>query len=129
MAFVTHTGNNGLLEAIHYRVPMVGLPIYMNQEDNLARLVEKGIAVGVSKWSDAEEIYQAITKVISNRRSANFLQKQYQPTSWGKKEPESPTGLMFSSFQPCYTGNAVQQATQCSSSSRHCVVCCLAWPG
>ena len=73
MAFVTHTGNNGLLEAIHYRVPMVGLPIYMNQEDNLARLVEKGIAVGVSKWSDAEEIYQAITKVISNRRSAKFL--------------------------------------------------------
>ena len=70
---MTHTGNNGLLEAIHYRVPMVGLPIYMNQEDNLARLVEKGIAVGVSKWSDAEEIYQAITKVISNRRSAKFL--------------------------------------------------------
>ena len=85
VAFVTHTGNNGLLEAIHYRVPMVGLPIYMNQEDNLARLVEKGIAVGVSKWSDAEEIYQAITKVISNRRSANFLQVQYQPTSWGEK--------------------------------------------
>ena len=43
-------------------------------------------------------------------------------------QAESPTGLMFSSFQPCYTGHAVQQATQCSSSSRHCVACCLAWP-
>ena len=71
MAFVTHTGNNGLLEAIHYRVPMVGLPIYMNQEDNLSRLVEKGIAVGVTKWSDADEIYHAITRVISNERSVS----------------------------------------------------------
>jgi hypothetical protein len=32
--FFTHVGNNGLLEAIHYRVPMVGLPIYMNQGNN-----------------------------------------------------------------------------------------------
>ena len=63
MAFVTHTGNNGLLEAIHYRVPMVGLPIYMNQEDNLSRLVEKGIAVGVHKWSDSDEIYQASFRI------------------------------------------------------------------
>ena len=57
------------MEAIHYRVPMVGLPIYLNQEDNLSRLIEKGIAVGVSKWSDSEEIYQAIIKVIYNERS------------------------------------------------------------
>ena len=47
---------------------MVGMPIYLNQEDNLSRLIEKGIAVGVSKWSDSEEIYQAIIKVISNKR-------------------------------------------------------------
>ena len=31
LLFVTHVGNNGLLEAVHYRVPMVGMPIYMNQ--------------------------------------------------------------------------------------------------
>ena len=31
-------------------------------------------------------------------------------------------------FEPYYTGQAVQQATQWSSSSRHCVACCLAWP-
>ena len=66
--FVTHVGNNGLLEAIHYRVPMVGMPIYMNQEDNLDRLVEKGVAVRVSKFSESEEIYEAIMKVISNKR-------------------------------------------------------------
>ena len=31
-------------------------------------------------------------------------------------------------FQPSYTGQAVQQATQWSSSSWHCVACCLTWP-
>ena len=66
--FVTHVGNNGLLEAVHYRVPMVGMPIYMNQEDNLDRLVEKGVAVGVDKFAGADEIHDAIVKVISNRR-------------------------------------------------------------
>ena len=38
------------------------------KEDNLDRLVEKGVAVGVSKFSAAEEIYEAIVKVISNKR-------------------------------------------------------------
>ena len=66
--FLTHVGNNGLLEAIHYRVPMVGMPIYMNQEDNLDRLVEKGVAVRAGKFSESEEIYEAIMKVISNKR-------------------------------------------------------------
>ena len=47
---------------------MVGMPIYMNQEDNLERLVERGVAVGVSKFSESEEIYEAIVKVISNER-------------------------------------------------------------
>jgi glucuronosyltransferase len=36
--FFTHVGNNGLLEAIHYRVPMVGLPIYMNQGKQFIKL-------------------------------------------------------------------------------------------
>ena len=66
--FFTHAGSNGVLEAIHYKVPMVGLPIYMNQEDVLNRLIEKGVAEGVDKKSTAEEIYKAITKVIYNDR-------------------------------------------------------------
>ena len=66
--FFTHAGSNGVLEAIHYRVPMVGLPIYMNQEDILNRLVEKGVAEGVRKKSTAEEIYKMLIKVIYNER-------------------------------------------------------------
>ena len=62
---------------------VITLPVYLNanRKDVLfsaefrlasgqsqAAIVEKGVAVGVSKFSDSEEIYQAITKVISNER-------------------------------------------------------------
>ncbi len=67
--FFTHVGNNGLLEAIYNRVPMVGMPIYFNQEDNLMRLKERGVAEGVNKFtSDANDIYEACMKVLNNRR-------------------------------------------------------------
>lgn len=29
--FVTHCGTNGVNEAIHYGVPMVGMPVFSNQ--------------------------------------------------------------------------------------------------
>ena len=47
---------------------MVGMPIYMNQEDNLERLVQRGVAVGVSKFSKSEDIYEAVMTVLSNKR-------------------------------------------------------------
>ncbi len=74
--FFTHVGNNGLLEAIYNRVPIVGMPIYFNQEDNLIRLMERGVAEGVNKFtSDADDIYAACMKVLNNRRyfNGNFL--------------------------------------------------------
>ena len=73
--FFTHAGSNGVLEAIHYRVPMVGLPLYMNQEDMINRLIEKGIAEGVRKTSTAEEIHKALMRVIYNDRLRNSTNK------------------------------------------------------
>jgi glucuronosyltransferase len=66
--FFTHAGNNGLLESINNRVPMVGLPIYLNQEDNLNILIERGVAEGVNKHSEADEIYETCMKVLTDVR-------------------------------------------------------------
>ena len=63
-----------------------------------------------------------------HKSHATKMQQICESGSKAHLQSESPTGLMFSSFQPYYTGHAVQQATQCSSSSRHCVACSLAWP-
>ncbi|XP_041651081.1 UDP-glucuronosyltransferase 2C1-like [Cheilinus undulatus] len=44
-AFVTHGGTNGVQEAIHHGVPVVGLPLFFDQPDNLSRIRAKGGAV------------------------------------------------------------------------------------
>lgn len=46
-AFVTHGGTNGVQEAIYHGVPIVGLPLFFDQPDNLSRIRAKGAAVNV----------------------------------------------------------------------------------
>lgn len=45
--FVTHGGTNGVQEAIYHGVPVVGLPLFLDQPDNVSRLRAKGGAVVV----------------------------------------------------------------------------------
>lgn len=40
--FVAHGGTNGVQEAIYHGVPVVGLPLFFDQYDNLLRLKERG---------------------------------------------------------------------------------------
>uniref|UniRef100_A0A668AI52 UDP-glucuronosyltransferase n=1 Tax=Myripristis murdjan TaxID=586833 RepID=A0A668AI52_9TELE len=42
--FVAHGGTNGVQEAIYHAVPIVGLPLFFDQYDNLLRLTERGAA-------------------------------------------------------------------------------------
>ncbi|XP_029281933.1 UDP-glucuronosyltransferase 2A1-like [Cottoperca gobio] len=42
--FVAHGGTNGVQEAIYHGVPVVGLPVFFDQYDNLLRLQERGAA-------------------------------------------------------------------------------------
>lgn len=68
MLFFTHCGMHGVLEALHHGVPMVGMPVFADQQDVLVRLEERGVAVGVSKQADKGEIYEAIKHVLTNTR-------------------------------------------------------------
>ena len=47
--FVTHCGMTGILEAVYHSVPMLALPIFGDQPDNAARLVERGLALKVDR--------------------------------------------------------------------------------
>ncbi|XP_069030574.1 UDP-glucuronosyltransferase 2A2-like [Embiotoca jacksoni] len=42
--FVAHGGTNGVQEALYHGVPVVGLPLFFDQHDNLLRLKERGAA-------------------------------------------------------------------------------------
>ncbi|KAM5271745.1 LOW QUALITY PROTEIN: UDP-glucuronosyltransferase 2A3-like [Ctenodactylus gundi] len=47
-AFITHGGTNGIYEAIYHGVPLVGVPMFADQPDNIAHMKAKGAAVEVN---------------------------------------------------------------------------------
>ncbi|XP_052591882.1 UDP-glucuronosyltransferase 2B31-like isoform X2 [Peromyscus californicus insignis] len=44
-AFITHGGTNGIYEAIYHGIPVVGIPLFGDQFDNVVRMKTKGAGV------------------------------------------------------------------------------------
>ncbi|XP_058660369.1 UDP-glucuronosyltransferase 2A2-like isoform X1 [Ammospiza nelsoni] len=66
-AFITHGGTNGLYEAIYHGIPMVGIPMFADQHDNLAHMVAKGAAVQVDfNTMKTQDLVDALKTVIYN---------------------------------------------------------------
>ncbi|XP_046512510.1 UDP-glucuronosyltransferase 2C1-like [Equus quagga] len=66
-AFITHCGTNGIYEAIYHGVPMVGIPMFGDQVDNIARIKAKGAAVDVDmRTMTSADLLNALKAVINN---------------------------------------------------------------
>ncbi|KAF5909481.1 UDP-glucuronosyltransferase 2C1-like isoform X1, partial [Clarias magur] len=66
-AFVTHGGTNGIYEAIYHGVPMVGLPLFIDQPDNMNHMKTKGAAVVLDFFKmESKDLIQALKEVINN---------------------------------------------------------------
>lgn len=66
-AFVTHGGANGVFEAIYHGVPMVGLPLFADQPDNIIYMKAKGAAVKLDwKTMSSAELLSALKTVIND---------------------------------------------------------------
>ncbi|MCQ7614240.1 UDP-glycosyltransferase family protein, partial [Salmonella enterica] len=44
-AFIAHGGTNGLYEAIYHGIPVIGIPLFGDQHDNIAHMQAKGAAL------------------------------------------------------------------------------------
>ncbi|XP_051806445.1 UDP-glucuronosyltransferase 2A2-like isoform X7 [Acanthochromis polyacanthus] len=67
-AFITHGGTNGIYEAIYHGVPMVGIPLFGDQPDNLVHMKAKGAAVTMDlNFMKSEDLTDAINTVINDK--------------------------------------------------------------
>jgi len=67
-AFITHGGSNGIYEAIYHGVPMVGIPMFADQPDNMVHVQAKGAAVIVNlNFMKTEDLRDAVNAVINEK--------------------------------------------------------------
>ncbi|XP_063775876.1 UDP-glucuronosyltransferase 2A2-like isoform X4 [Pseudophryne corroboree] len=66
-AFITHGGTNGIYEAIYHGVPMVGIPLFADQPDNIIHMKTKGMAVmlDINKMQ-TQDLLDAVNTVLKN---------------------------------------------------------------
>ncbi|CAO2639486.1 UDP-glucuronosyltransferase 2A2 [Lemmus lemmus] len=66
-AFITHGGANGIYEAIYHGIPMVGVPMFVDQPDNIAHMKAKGAAVEVNmNTMSSADFLNAVRTVIND---------------------------------------------------------------
>ncbi|KAM9765654.1 UDP-glucuronosyltransferase 2A1-like [Menidia menidia] len=81
--FVAHGGTNGVQEAIYHGVPVVGIPLFYDQYDNLLRLQDRGAAkiltvATVDKDDNFLEAIQAVLNEPSYRMNMQRLSRLHR---------------------------------------------------
>lgn len=67
--FITHGGLLSTTEAIHFGVPLIGIPIFGDQFSNIGKCVKKGFAKKIDfSYNIAKELKAAIEEVTNNSR-------------------------------------------------------------
>ncbi|KAJ8002571.1 hypothetical protein DPEC_G00160290 [Dallia pectoralis] len=62
--FVAHGGTNGVQEAIYHGVPLVGLPLLLDQPDNLSKLTARGAAKVVNILTMDRRVFREAIEAV-----------------------------------------------------------------
>ncbi|XP_077988220.1 UDP-glucuronosyltransferase 2A2-like [Glandiceps talaboti] len=91
-AFVYHGGTNGVYEAIYHAVPMVGIPLYYDQHDNVRAVAEKGMAIELDIVTfTPDDLYEAVMTVIME---PGYKHNAVRLSNIHKDKPLSPKDTM-----------------------------------
>ncbi|XP_043105195.1 UDP-glucuronosyltransferase 1A1-like isoform X3 [Puntigrus tetrazona] len=90
-AFITHGGSHGIYEGICNGVPMVMLPLFGDQGDNVQRLVSRGVAETLSIFDvTSEKLLVALRKVINEK---SYKEKMTELSAIHRDRPIEPLDL------------------------------------
>ncbi|DBB08133.1 hypothetical protein WJX82_009623 [Trebouxia sp. C0006] len=87
-AFLTQAGTNSFNEAAYHGVPIVGLPLFAEQPDNMARATEQGFGLSVSvddALGLAQNLRRALLQILQNpsfAENANRVSRRIRATHW-----------------------------------------------
>ncbi|XP_075799350.1 UDP-glucuronosyltransferase 2B31-like [Microtus pennsylvanicus] len=66
-AFITHGGTNGIYEAIYHGIPVVGIPLFGDQFDNIVHMKAKGAGVRLDFLTmSSTDLLRAVKTVIND---------------------------------------------------------------
>ncbi|XP_066542407.1 UDP-glucuronosyltransferase 1A1-like [Hoplias malabaricus] len=90
-AFITHGGTHGLYEGISNGVPMVMIPLFGDQGDNVQRMVARGVAETVNIFDiTSEKLLVALRKVINDK---SYKERMSKLSAIHKDRPVDPLDL------------------------------------
>ena len=74
--FVAHGGTNGVQEAIYHGVPVLGIPLFFDQYDNLLRLQERGAGKIIELGNvNGHSFEQGLKEVLHQDRYRQNMQR------------------------------------------------------
>ncbi|XP_071845063.1 uncharacterized protein [Apostichopus japonicus] len=86
--FIYHGGNNGLYEAIYHGVPIIVMPILLDQFDVAQNVFEKevGLKIMISELS-SERVSQVIEEILTNNKYRDNMKRL---STMFRDRPQSP---------------------------------------
>ncbi|XP_077998682.1 UDP-glucuronosyltransferase 2C1-like [Glandiceps talaboti] len=96
-ALVYHGGMNGVYEAINHGVPVVGIPLFYDQHDNIKAITKKGMGLALdARTVTSDDLYEAVTMVINDPR---YKGNAVRLSTIYKDKPMSPKDAMIYWFE------------------------------
>uniref|UniRef100_A0A8C1JKU0 glucuronosyltransferase n=1 Tax=Cyprinus carpio TaxID=7962 RepID=A0A8C1JKU0_CYPCA len=90
-AFITHGGTHGIYEGICHGVPMVMLPLFGDQDDNVHRVATRGVGVVLSIHDiTTETLVDALNTVIND---SSYRQRMEKLSAIHNDRPMQPLDL------------------------------------
>eukprot|EP00063_Salmo_salar_P045167 XP_014020002.1 PREDICTED: UDP-glucuronosyltransferase-like [Salmo salar] len=90
-AFMTHGGTHGIYEGICNSVPMVMLPLFGDQSDNVHRMTVRGVGEVLTLFDiTSDKLVEALNKVINDK---SYKEKMLKLSAVHKDRPIEPLDL------------------------------------